>query len=146
MLFIDEVVQDKMYTDGEPSITEAIAPLVAAGALDQEVVAGLLAKAKVKLRGPDLSDPAHYIDIRADGSFSTGENLVAGSYQVELPVNDDDVAAGLAAAGVAFVGESMVVDGCRGRRRHGQLPVPDHDADGGDRCPHGRRRPLRSSG
>ena len=45
----------------------------------------------------------------ADGSFTTGANLMAGSYQVELPVNDDDVAAGLAAAGVAFVGESMVV-------------------------------------
>ena len=72
MLFIDEVVQDKMYTDGEPSITEAIAPLVAAGALDQEVVAGLLAKAKVKLRGPDLSDPAHYIDIRRTAASRQG--------------------------------------------------------------------------
>ena len=108
MLFIDEVVQDKMHTDGEPSITQAIAPLVAAGALDAEVVAGLLAKAKVKLRGPDLNEEQD-IDINADGSFSTGAALMAGSYQVELPVNDDDVAAGLAAAGVAFVGESMVV-------------------------------------
>ena len=97
-----------MYNDGEPSITQAIAPLVAAGALDAEVVAGLLAKAKVKLRGPDLNTEAD-IDIMADGSFSTGANLMAGSYQVELPVNDDDVAAGLAAAGVAFVGESAVV-------------------------------------
>ena len=109
MLFIDEVVQDKMYTAGEPSITEAIAPLVAAGALDPAVVAGLLAKAKVKLRGPDLNTMQD-IDIQADGSFSTGESLMAGTYQVELPVNDDDVAAGLAAAGVAFVGESMVVE------------------------------------
>ncbi len=108
MLFIDEVDQNKMYDDGEPSITEAIAPLVAAGALDAEVVAGLLAKAKVKLRGPDLNTEMD-IAINADGSFSTGESLMAGSYQVELPVNDDDVAAGLAAAGVAFVGESMVV-------------------------------------
>ncbi len=109
MLFIDEVMQDKMYNDGEPSITEAIAPLVAAGALDAEVVAGLLAKAKVKLRGPDLNQEQD-IAIMADGSFSTGAALMAGSYQVELPVNDDDVAAGLAAAGVAFVGESMVVN------------------------------------
>ena len=109
MLFIDEVAQDKMYTTGEPSITEAITPLVAAGELDPAVVAGLLAKAKVKLRGPDLGDPPQDIAINADGSFTTGESLVAGSYQVELPVNDDDVAAGLAAAGVAFVGESMVV-------------------------------------
>ena len=108
MLFIDEVVQDKMHTEGEPSITEAIAPLVAAGALDAEVVAGLLAKAKVKLRGPDLNTEMD-IAINADGSFSTGAALMAGSYQVELPVNDDDVAAGLAAAGVAFVGESAVV-------------------------------------
>ena len=108
MLFIDEVMQDKMYNDGEPSIVEAIAPLVAAGALDAEVVAGLLAKATVKLRGPDLNTE-HDIPIMADGSFSTGEALMAGSYQVELPVNDEDVAAGLAAAGVAFVGESMVV-------------------------------------
>jgi len=108
MLFIDEVDQNKMYDDGEPTIVAAIAPLVAAGALDAEVVAGLLAKAKVKLRGPDLSDEMD-IAIMADGSFSTGETLMAGSYQVELPVNDDDVAAGLAAAGVAFVGESMVV-------------------------------------
>ncbi|MYA44539.1 MAG: hypothetical protein F4Z31_22660 [Gemmatimonadetes bacterium] len=108
MLFIDEVMQDKEYNDGEPSITEAIAPLVAAGALDAEVVAGLLAKAKVKLRGPDLNTETD-IAINADGSFSTGESLMAGSYQVELPVNDDDVAAGLEAAGIAFVGESMVV-------------------------------------
>ena len=107
-LFIDEVMQDKMYNEGEPSIVEAIAPLVAAGALDQEVVAGLLTKAKVKLRGPDLNTE-HDIPIMADGSFSTGAALMAGSYQIELPVNDDDVAAGLAAAGVAFVGESMVV-------------------------------------
>ncbi len=109
MLFIDEVVQDKMHTAGEPSIVEAITPLVAAGALDPAVVAGLLAKAKVKLRGPDLNTMQD-IDINADGSFSTGETLMAGTYQVELPVNDDDVAAGLAAAGVAFVGESMVVE------------------------------------
>ncbi len=108
MLFIDEVMQDKEYNDGEPTIVEAIAPLVAAGALDAEVVAGLLAKATVKLRGPDLNTEQD-IAINADGSFSTGETLMAGSYQVELPVNDDDVAAGLAAAGVAFVGESAVV-------------------------------------
>ena len=107
MLFIDEVDQNKMYTTGEPSITEAIAPLVAAGALDPAVVAGLLAKAKVMLRGPDLNTVVP-IDIQADGSFSTGETLMAGSYQLELPVNDADVAAGLAAAGVAFVGGSEV--------------------------------------
>ena len=109
VLFIDEVMQDKMHNDGEPSITEAIAPLVAAGALDAEVVAGLLAKAKVKLRGPDLNQEQD-VAINADGTFSTGAALMAGSYQVELPVNDDDVAAGLEAAGVAFVGESMVVN------------------------------------
>ena len=110
VLFIDEVVQDKMHTEGEPSVTAVIAPLVAAGALDAEVVAGLLAKAKVRLLGPSLTDDPTIVDINADGSFSTGASLMAGSYQVELPVNDDDVAAGLEAAGVAFVGESMVVN------------------------------------
>ncbi len=109
VLFIDEVVPNKEHNEGEPSITAAIAPLVAAGALDAEVVAGLLAKAKVKMRGPDLADPPVDIAIMPDGTFSTGDALMAGSYQLELPVNDDDVAAGLAAAGVAFVGESEVV-------------------------------------
>ena len=112
MLFVDEVMQDKMYTEGEPSITAALAPWLASLADDdpaQMAVAGLLAKAKVVLRGPSLNDPPTLLDINADGSFTTGETLMAGSYQVELPVNDDDVAAGLATAGVAFVGESMVV-------------------------------------
>ena len=108
MLFIDEVMQDKMHTAGEPSITAALAPLVAAGELDPVMLAGLLAKAQVKLRGPDLNTE-HDIAINADGTFTTGEVLMAGSYQVELPVTDEEVAAGLAAAGVAFVGESMVV-------------------------------------
>ena len=108
VLFIDEVMQDKMHTAGEPSITEALAPLVAAGVLDLEMLTGLLAKAQVKLRGPDLNTEQD-IAINADGTFTTGAVLMAGSYQVELPVTDEEVAAGLAAAGVAFVGESMVV-------------------------------------
>ena len=109
MLFIDEVMQDKMHNDGEPSVTAALAPLLPMlSEEDQMVVGGLLAKAKVKLRGPDLNTMTD-IAINADGTFSTGASLMAGSYQVELPVNDDDVAAGLAVAGVAFVGESMVV-------------------------------------
>ena len=108
VLFIDEVIQDKMHTAGEPTIVEALAPLVAAGELDPVMLAGLLAKAQVKLRGPDLNTE-HDIAINADGTFTTGEVLMAGSYQVELPVTDEEVAAGLAAAGVAFVGESMVV-------------------------------------
>ncbi len=45
----------------------------------------------------------------ADGTFTTGEAWWPGPYQVELPVNDEMVAAALAAAGVAFVGESAVV-------------------------------------
>jgi len=108
VLFIDEMMQDEKRNDGEPSITEAIAPLVAAGALDQEVVADLLAKAKVTLRGPDLNDETD-IAIMPDGTFSTGASLMAGSYQLELPANDKDVRDGLDAAGVRFVGESMVV-------------------------------------
>ncbi len=109
MLFIDEVMHDKMHNDGEPSVTAALAPLLPMlSEEDQMAVSGLLAKAKVKLRGPDLNTMTD-IAINADGTFSTGASLMAGSYQVELPVNDDDVAAGLATAGVAFVGESMVV-------------------------------------
>ena len=109
MLFIDEVLQDKMHTAGEPSIVEALAPWLAIQ--DDEtkaMVAGLLAKAQVKLRGPDLNTE-HDIAINADGTFTTGEVLPAGSYQVELPVNDAEVMAGLVAAGVMFVGESDVV-------------------------------------
>ena len=109
VLFIDEVMQDKMLTTGEPSITEALAPLVAHKLLDPMVVAGLLTQAKVIVRGPSLNDPPTEVPINADGSFTTGEALVAGSYQVELPANNEMVAAALAAAGVAFVGESAVV-------------------------------------
>ena len=108
VLFIDEVMQDKMLTTGEPSLTEAIAPLVAHKLLDEEMLAGLLANAKVMLRGPDLNTMTE-VDINADGTYTTGASLRAGSYQVELPANNEMVAAALAAAGVAFVGESAVV-------------------------------------
>ena len=108
VLFIDEVMQDKMHTAGEPSITAALAPLVAHGLLDEAMLAGLLANAKVMLRGPDLNTMTP-IDINADGTYTTGASLQAGSYQVELPANNEMVAAALAAAGVAFVGESAVV-------------------------------------
>ena len=110
MLFIDEVMQDKMRNDGEPTITEALAPLLPTlSEEDRAMVAALLAKAKVILRGPSLNDPPRMLDINADGSFTTGAALMKGTYQLELPVNDDDVAAGLATAGVAFVGKSEVV-------------------------------------
>ena len=108
VLFIDEVMQDKMLTTGEPSITEALAPLVEHKLLDPMVVAGLLTHAKVLLRGPDLNTMTE-VAILPDGSFTTGETLQAGSYQVELPANNEMVAAALAAAGVSFVGESAVV-------------------------------------
>ena len=109
VLFIDEVMQDKMHTAGEPTITEALAPWLAIQ--DDEtkaMVAGLLANAKVLLRGPDLNTMTE-VAISADGTYSTGESLRAGSYQVELPANNEMVAAALATAGVAFVGESSVV-------------------------------------
>ena len=108
VLFIDEVMQDKMLTTGEPSLTAAIAPLVVHELLDQEMLDGLLANAKVLLRGPDLNTMTE-VDINVDGTYTTGESLRAGSYQVELPANNEMVAAALAAAGVAFVGESAVV-------------------------------------
>ena len=107
VLFIDEVMQDKMLTTGEPSITAALAPLVEHGLLDEAMLAGLLTNAKVIVRGPSLNDPEREVQIQADGSFTVGE-LVAGSYQVELPANNEMVAAALTAAGVAFVGESTV--------------------------------------
>ena len=108
VLFIDEVMQDKMLTTGEPSLTAALAPWLAMQ--DQEtqaMVAGLSAHAKVIVRGPSLDDPPRYGQIQLDGSFTVGE-LRAGSYQVELPANNEMVAAALAAAGVDYVGESMV--------------------------------------
>ena len=108
VLFIDEVMQDKMLTTGEPSVTAALAPLVQHGLLPPEMLAGLLANAKVNLRGPDLNTMTE-VAINADGTYTTGESLQAGSYQVELPANNEMVAAALAAAGVAFVGESAVV-------------------------------------
>ena len=108
MLFVDEVMQDKMLTTGEPPLTKALEPLVEHGLLDPAMVAGLLEHAKVIVRGPRLNDPERYGQIQLDGSFTVGE-LVAGSYQVELPANNEMVAAALKAAGVEFVGESDVV-------------------------------------
>ena len=108
LLFIDEVMQDKMHNTGEPSLTAALAPLVLHELLDQEMLDGLLANAKVLLRGPDLNTMTE-VDINVDGTYTTGASLRAGSYQVELPANNEMVAAALAAAGVAFVGESSVV-------------------------------------
>ena len=122
VLFIDEVMPDKMHNAGEPSITEALTPWLAIQ--DDEtkaMVAGLLAKAQVKLRGPDLNTE-HDIPINADGTFTTGEVLMAGSYQLELPVTDEEVAAGLAAAGVMFVGESMVVTVAAGGTEMANFP------------------------
>ena len=107
VLFVDEVMQDKMHTAGEPSLTAALAPLVEHGLLDPTTLPGLLEHAKVIVRGPSLNDPPRYGQIQLDGSFTVGE-LVAGSYQVELPANNEMVAAALAAAGVDYVGESMV--------------------------------------
>ncbi len=111
VLFIDEVMDDKERNDGEPTITEALGPWVASLADDDPAkmaVAGLLASAKVTVRGPDLNETQD-IAIMPDGTFSTGESLMAGSYQVELPVNDDMVTDALNAAGVMFVGGSAVV-------------------------------------
>ena len=107
VLFIDEVMKDGMLTTGEPPLTAALHPLVTSGALDPVMLAGLLAKAKVMLRGPDLNT-VEYLDIDPLTSTFTSPGLVAGTYQVSLPVSDEMVAAGLAAAGVESVGGSMV--------------------------------------
>ena len=111
MLFIDEVDRNKMHDDGEPSVAAALLPFLAT--LDDEArmkLSGLLAKAKVILRGPDLNT-IDTLDIDlTTGTFTTGASLMAGPYQVELPVNDEDVEAGLNNAGIAFVGESKVVN------------------------------------
>ena len=103
VLFIDEVMKDGMLTTGEPPLTAALAQV----SLDPVMLAGLLAKAKVMLRGPDLNT-VKYLDIDPLTSTFTSPGLVAGTYQVSLPVSDEMVAAALAAAGVAFDGESMV--------------------------------------
>ena len=110
VLFIDEVMQDKMLTTGEPTIVQALTPWLAMqDDATKAMVAGLLTQAKVIVRGPSLDDPPTEVPINADGSFTTGEALVAGSYQVELPANNEMVAAALYAAGIAYVGESAVV-------------------------------------
>ena len=107
-LFIDEAPQDTEYNDGELTIVEALAPLLPTlSEEDRAMVTGLLGTAKVSLRGPDLNTVVP-IDIQPDGSFTTGESLMAGTYQLELPVNKEAVAAALEAAGIAFVGGSMV--------------------------------------
>ena len=108
MLFIDEVMQDKMHTEGEPTLSTALAPLVASGALDPVMFAGLLAQAGVELRGPDLNT-ADTLDIDPLTSTFTSGGLVAGTYQVSLLVNDDAVAMALAAAGVESVGDAALV-------------------------------------
>ena len=108
VLFIDEVMKDGMLTTGEPPLTEALGPLVMSGALDPVMLASLLAKAKVMLRGPDLNT-VEYLDIDPLTSTFTSPGLVAGTYQVSLPVSDEIVAAALAAAGVKSVGEATVV-------------------------------------
>ena len=130
VLFIDEVMQDKMLTTGEPTITEALAPWLAIqDDATKAMVAGLLTQAKVIVRGPSLDDPPTEVPINADGSFTTGEALVAGSYQVELPANNEMVAAALAAAGVKYRRRVGRGARCRWRHGHGQLPVRDQDAD-----------------
>ena len=107
VLFIDEVMKDGMLTTGEPPLTAALHPLVTSGALDPVMLAGLLAKAKVMLRGPDLNT-VDTLDIDPLTSTFTSAGLVAGTYQVSLPVSDEMVAAGLATAGVKLLGGSMV--------------------------------------
>ena len=107
-LFIDEVMKDGMLTAGEPTLSAALAPLVASGALDPVMLAGLLTQAKVELRGPDLNT-VKYLDIDPLTSTFTSPGLVAGTYQVSLPVSDEMVAAVLAAAGVKSVGDAAVV-------------------------------------
>ena len=104
VLFIDEVMKDGMLTTGEPPLTAALAQV----SLDPVMLAGLLAKAKVMLRGPDLNT-VEYLDIDPLTSTFTSPGLVAGTYQVSLPVSDEIVAAALAAAGVKSVGEATVV-------------------------------------
>ena len=103
VLFIDEVMKDGMLTTGEPPLTAALAQV----SLDPVMLAGLLAKAKVMLRGPDLNT-VEYLDIDPLTSTFTSPGLVAGTYQVSLPVSDEMVAAALTTAGVKSVGGSMV--------------------------------------
>ena len=73
------------------------------------MLTGLLTHAKVMLRGPDLNTMTEVAINSADGTFTTGEALQAGSYQIELPATNEMVAAALATAGVGSVGDAVVV-------------------------------------
>ena len=110
VLFIDEVMpRDKMLTAGEPTIIEALTPWLAIQGRRDEGDGGRAAGPREgDCAGSEIERPAEDVPINEDGSFTVGE-LIRGSYQVELPVNDDMVAAALAAAGVKFVGKSEVV-------------------------------------
>ena len=113
VLFIDEAPQDEMLSDGEPTVVEALAPFLAS--LDdmdpkKAMITGLLANAKVSVRGPDINT-VDSVPIMPDGSFTTGATLMKGTYQIELTgLNDPDVMKALEAAGVAFVGGSETVE------------------------------------
>ena len=82
MMYLDEAPQDKMYTANEPALAHEGIPLL--------------------LQGPGINDVAAGATM-ADGSFAF-EGLTAGSYRVLVNLTDE-VAAAIAAAGFAFVGD-----------------------------------------
>jgi len=82
MIYLDEAPQDKMYTANEPALEHAGIPLL--------------------LQGPGINDVAAGVTME-DGSFAF-EGLVAGSYRVLVNLTEE-VAAAVAEAGFAFVGD-----------------------------------------
>ena len=82
MLYLDEAPQDKMYTANEPALAHAGIPLL--------------------LQGPGINDVTVGV-TGADGSFAF-DNLMAGDYRVLVNMTEE-IAAGIAKAGYAFVGD-----------------------------------------
>ena len=82
MMYLDEAPQDKMYTANEPALAHAGIPLL--------------------LQGPGVNDVMPGVTME-DGSFAF-EGLVAGSYRILVNLTEE-VAAAIAEAGFAFVGD-----------------------------------------
>ena len=83
VLFLDEVMNDDQYMEGEPALAHAGIPLL--------------------LRGPGVDDVAHGV-TDSTGAYAF-ENLRAGSYRVLIRMNDL-LNASLADAGYRFAGEA----------------------------------------
>ena len=143
VLFIDEVMQDKMHTAGEPSLTAHLRR--------SWRPSGVLDPGCWPLLGPGEGDVAgsgsQHRRIRWTSTRSPAsrhfEGWWPGPTRCRFPPTTRWWRRHSQAAGVASVGESIGGDhrGWRAAKSYGQLPVPDHDADDQRRRRdgHGRR-------